>query len=168
MGSFSDSQLKLHRWLKDKFTKLVARTGFLLRAPPEGVGQCVAVCRHICPCGIFLEQRRRPQGQRHEGCMRRASHGHVLPPDVERVRMLILGLDEGSIGTAGVAAGAFLLKKTIWGKFDKIHRVIRDLKLADGGCCNKVFEKAKLWSAYIFGLNNRPFGSGTNHSLKEL
>ena len=92
----------------------------------------------------------------------------VLPPDVERVRMLILGLDEGSIGTAGVAAGAFLLKKTIWGKFDKIHRVIRDLKLADGGCCNKVFEKAKLWSAYIFGLNNRPFGSGANHSLKEL
>ena len=42
MGSFSDSQLKLHRWLKDKFTKLVARTGFPLRAPPEGVGQCVA------------------------------------------------------------------------------------------------------------------------------
>ena len=35
----------------------------------------------------------------------------VLPPDVERVRMLILGLDEGSIGTAGVAAGAFLLEK---------------------------------------------------------
>ena len=33
----------------------------------------------------------------------------VLPPDVERVRMLILGLDEVSIGTAGVAAGAFLL-----------------------------------------------------------
>ena len=83
MGSFSDSQLKLHRWLKDKFTKLVARTGFPLRAPPEGVGQCVAVCRHICPCGIFLEQRKRPagtalfqQGHRHEGCMRRASQGH--------------------------------------------------------------------------------------------
>ena len=92
----------------------------------------------------------------------------VLPPDVERVRMLILGLDEGSIGTAGVAAAAFLLKKTIWAKFDKIHRIIRDLKLADGGCCNKVFEKAKLWSAYIFGLNNRPFGSGANYSVKEL
>ena len=40
----------------------------------------------------------------------------VLPPDVERVRMLILGLDEGSIGTAGVAAGAFLLKKNIMGE----------------------------------------------------
>ena len=92
----------------------------------------------------------------------------VLPPDVERVRMLILGLDEVSIGTAGVAAGAFLLKTTVLRKFDKMHRVIRDLKLADGGCCNKVFEKAKLWSAYIFGLNSRPFGSGANSSLKEL
>ena len=40
----------------------------------------------------------------------------VLPPDVERVRMLILGLDEGSIGTAGVAAAAFLLKKNNMGE----------------------------------------------------
>mgnify|MGYP004286576465 CR=1 FL=1 len=30
-----------------------------------------------------------------------------------------------------------------------------------------MFEKAKLWSAYIYGLNNRPFGSGSNHTLKE-
>ena len=35
-------QLALNKWLKVKFTKLVARTGFPLRAPPEGVGQCVA------------------------------------------------------------------------------------------------------------------------------
>ena len=69
----------------------------------------------------------------------------VLPPDVERVRMLILGLDEGSIGTAGVAAGAILLKNTWWAEFDKIHRVIRDLKLAHCGCCNNVIENAKLW-----------------------
>ena len=40
-GSCSE-QLKLHKWRKNKFTKLVARTGFSLRAPPEGVGQCVA------------------------------------------------------------------------------------------------------------------------------
>ena len=40
----------------------------------------------------------------------------VLPPDVERVRMLFLRLDEGSTGTAGVAAGAFLLKKNIMGE----------------------------------------------------
>ena len=91
----------------------------------------------------------------------------VLPTSVQSVRSLLLCLDEGSVGTAGVAAAAFHLKKTIWIKPDKIHRVIRDLKLAEGHCCNKLFEKAKLWSAYLFGLNNRPFGSGANSSLKK-
>ena len=83
------------------------------------------------------------------------------------VRSLLLGLDEGSVGTAGVAAAAFLRKKKIWINPDKIHRVIRDLKLAEGHCCNKLFEEAELWSAYLFGFNNRPFGSGTNSSLKK-
>ena len=89
----------------------------------------------------------------------------VLPRSVQSVRSLLLGLDEGSVGTAGVAAAAFHLKKTIWVKPDKIHRVIRGLKLAEGHCCNKLFEEAKLWSAYLLGLNNRPFGSGANSSL---
>ena len=35
----------------------------------------------------------------------------VLPLDLLRVRMLILGLDEGSVRTAGVAAAAFHIKK---------------------------------------------------------
>ena len=92
----------------------------------------------------------------------------MLLRDVERVRTLILGLDQGSIGSAVVAAAAFQqsLRKMVWGKFDKIHRIIRDLKLAEGHCCGKIFEKTKLWSTYIFGLNNRPFGSGSNHTLK--
>ena len=92
----------------------------------------------------------------------------VLPTSVQSVRSLLLCLDEGSVGTAGVAAAAFHLKKTIWIKPDKIHRVIRDLKLAEGHCCNKLFEGTKLWSAYLFGLNNRPFGSGANASLKNV
>ena len=65
-----------------------------------------------------------------------------------------------------MAVAAFLLKKTIWIKPDQIHRAIRDLKLAEGHCCNKLFEEAKLCSAYLFGLNSRPFGSGANSSLK--
>ncbi len=91
----------------------------------------------------------------------------VLPRGVGEVRMLILGLDEGSIGSAGVAAAAFKLNKLVWARFDKIHRVIRDLKLAENHACCKVFEKAKLWSAYLYGMNNRPFGSGAIHSVKE-
>ena len=91
----------------------------------------------------------------------------VLPPDVEDILTLILGLDEGSIGTAGVAGGSFKMKAMLWAKFDKIHRIIRDMKLGENDCCGKVFAKAKLWSAYLYGLNNRPFGSGSNHTLKE-
>ena len=92
----------------------------------------------------------------------------ALPTSVQSVRSLLLCLDEGSVGTAGVAAAAFHLKKTIWVNPDKIHRVIRDLKLAEGHCCNKLFEKTKLWSSYMFGLNNRPFGSGANASLNNV
>ena len=91
----------------------------------------------------------------------------VLPATVSRVRTLVLGLDEGSIGSAGVAALAFRFKVTVWAKFDKIHRLIRDLKLAESDCCNKIFAKAKLWTSYLYGLNNRPFGSGANHTAKE-
>ena len=87
---------------------------------------------------------------------------------MQSVRSLLLGLDEGSVGTAGVAAAAFHLKKTIWIKPDKIHRVIRDLKLAEGHCCNNVLEKAKFWSSYLFGLNNRPFNSGANYYLNKF
>ena len=81
--------------------------------------------------------------------------------------MLILGLDEGSIGAAGVAFSAFHLKHTVWARFDKIHRLIRDMKLAEADCCGKLFVKAKLWSNYLYGLNNRPFGSGANHPAKQ-
>jgi len=35
----------------------------------------------------------------------------VLPSSVQSVRSLLLGLDEGSVGTAGVAAAVFHLKK---------------------------------------------------------
>ena len=69
-------------------------------------------------------------------------------------------------GTVGVAAAAFLLKKTIWVKPNKIHKVIRDVKLAESHCCNKVVERAELWSSYLFGFNKTPFGSSTNSSLK--
>ena len=61
----------------------------------------------------------------------------VLPTSVQSVRSLLLCLDEGSVGTAGVAAAAFLLKKRIWAKPDKINNVIRDVKLAESHCCIK-------------------------------
>ena len=89
----------------------------------------------------------------------------VLPTSVQSVRSLLLCLDDGSVGAVGVAVAAFHLKKTFWINPDKMHRAIRNLKLAEGHCCNTLFENDKLWSAYLFGLNNRPIGSGAISSL---
>ena len=75
-------------------------------------------------------------------------------------------LDHGTIGAAGVAYGMFMMCKLLCPKFDKIDRLIRDLKNAQKHCCKSVFLKTKLWTSYLFGLNNRPFGSGGNATLK--
>ena len=65
----------------------------------------------------------------------------VLPDGVKKVHTLILGLDEGSIGTAGVAAVAFKFGAMVWIRTDKIHRIIRDIKLAEIHSCGgtKIF-----------------------------
>ena len=45
-------------------------------------------------------------------------------------------------------------------KFDKFHRVIRDIKLFIGRCCSSLFLKAQLYTTLIWGINYKPFGSG--------
>ena len=62
----------------------------------------------------------------------------VLPVSLVKVRLLLLMLDHGSVGAAGVAFGAFALGKLIWAKWDPIHRLIRDMKNAE----------IKLWVRY--------------------
>ena len=52
----------------------------------------------------------------------------VLPADCTKVPLLTLMLDQGSIGTAGAAFSIFHQGKMLHPRFDKIHRVIRDLK----------------------------------------
>jgi hypothetical protein len=52
----------------------------------------------------------------------------------------------------------------VTGKFDTIHRCIRDLKLAAQAV--PIFVKTKLWSSYLFSLNKRPFGSGAFGTAK--
>ena len=36
-------------------------------------------------------------------------------------------------------------------KFDKFHRVIRDIKLAMARCCSSLFVKAQLYTTFIWG-----------------
>ena len=89
----------------------------------------------------------------------------VLPPLLEDVKLLLLQYDQGSIGGAAAACLEFRQGRMVTVKFDKIHRIIRDMKLA--GQAVPIFVKSKLWSAYIFSLNKRPFGSGAHGTAKE-
>ena len=45
-------------------------------------------------------------------------------------------------------------------KFDKIHRSIRDYKLAIGRACRVQFLRTQLHSSYVLSLNYKPCGTG--------
>ena len=59
--------------------------------------------------------------------------------------MLVLGLDQGGIGTAATAF-ADSQEVMVHAKFDKIHRIIRDVKLSLTHCCRGVFLLLELGS----------------------
>ena len=75
----------------------------------------------------------------------------VLPTDPSwqiQQPMLTLSIDQGGVG---MAAAAFLIKDHMLHiRCDKIHRVIRDYKLAISHAADGLFLKAQLHSGYIF------------------
>ena len=93
----------------------------------------------------------------------------VVPDGLENVMLLLLQLDHGSIGSAGISYVEYELGWLITGSYDKIHRCIRSLKTAASAV--PVFQKTKLHSAYLYSINKRPFGSGafatSRHRLME-
>ena len=90
----------------------------------------------------------------------------VLPAGLKTIPLLVTGLDQGSIGSAGMAYAINELQCCMHAKFDKFHRIIRDIKLSISHCCSGVFQKAMLYSSYLWSLNYKPFGSGGFSSLK--
>ena len=84
----------------------------------------------------------------------------MLPDDLVDVPLLVLGLDQGSIGTAGQAYAEEVMQSMVHTKYDKFHRVIRDIKLSFQHSCNGIFLKSQLYSSYIWGVNFKPFGTG--------
>ena len=80
------------------------------------------------------------------------------------IPILVLGLDQGSIGLAGMAFA--MRDNMVHVKCDKIHRAIRDFKNSMSRCLKGLFLKAQLHSSYIFALNYKPFGSGGFFSQK--
>ena len=71
------------------------------------------------------------------------------------INLLVLGLDQGSIGAAGYAYSDSM-GALIHVKWDKFHRVIRDINLAVEHSCNGLFLKQKgpFWRPSFRGLYN--------------
>ena len=88
-----------------------------------------------------------------------ATMKQVIPCDLEDVPLLVLLLDQGSIGAAGVGFTDHL-GKLVLVKFEKIHRLIRDIKLALQHCCGGVLLKAQVYSSNLWNYHQKPFGSG--------
>ena len=54
----------------------------------------------------------------------------------------------------------FKLHLLVFTVFDKIHRCIRDIKLATEHSLNMDMARAVLWWQHLTSLNGKPFGSG--------
>ena len=89
----------------------------------------------------------------------RATSKRVLPVALDNVPVLILMLDQGSIGSAGAGFSEWMQKLIVF-KWEKIHRLIRDIKGPIGKSCGGVFLKSQVYSSYVWNLGQKPFGSG--------
>ena len=90
----------------------------------------------------------------------------VLPDGFADSLLLLVNLDQGSIGAAGMAFGIHHKELMAVVRFDKFHRIIRDVKLSLKHCCGGVFLKTQLFSSYVYGLNYKPFNSGGFSQVK--
>ena len=83
----------------------------------------------------------------------------VLPSNLGEVPLLVMMLDQGSIGAAG-SGYVDHLGKMILMKWEKIHRLICDIKGSLKRCCGGSPLKAQVYSSYLWNFQSKPFGSG--------
>jgi hypothetical protein len=88
-----------------------------------------------------------------------ATSKQVLPPDLVNVPLLVILLDQGSIGAAGTGFSDYAFKMVLM-KFEKIHRLIRDIKLSLLHSCGGVLTKAQVYSSSLWNCHQKPFASG--------
>ena len=83
----------------------------------------------------------------------------VLPDGLQAVLLAVFMLDQGAIGCA---ASGFVdhIGKMIVIRYEKAHRLIRDIKGPLAKCCKGAVLKAQVFSSYIWNLASKPWGSG--------
>ena len=107
-----------------------------------------------------------------EAAPRAATQGPVpgLAPTTEteplRLPLLVLSLDQGSLGAAGFAFLESYRHMMVTCKWDKFHRVVRDIKLSMARASG-LFLKAQLFTAFLWSLNYKPYGTGVHGTKKK-
>ena len=79
---------------------------------------------------------------------------------------LSLGADSGAIGRSGGAFGRNFLRLNMHCYIDKIHRLIRDIKLAAEHTEGGQMHKAVMHMSYVWSLSQKPWHQGTWHEVK--
>ena len=92
---------------------------------------------------------------------------HVLVlPELQKPgdwKQLVISLDSGGIGRAGGSFAKHGLHTNICMTYDKMHRVVRDCKLAAEQSQNGDVYRALLQMSFVWSLHTRPCGSGAWH-----
>ena len=94
-----------------------------------------------------------------EGTVHRVLPDSAFVPS-QSYKLLVVSLDQGGVGAAGVVFAQEQMRMMIFAHWDKFHRVIRDINLALGRCANGLFLKTRIFSAHLWSLNYKPWGTG--------
>lgn len=86
----------------------------------------------------------------------------VLPPHLKpgEWKQLVISLDSGGIGRAGGSFAKHAVHTNIFMSYDKIHRIVRDCKLAAEHSQNGDVYRGILQMSFVWSLHSKPFGSG--------
>ena len=91
----------------------------------------------------------------------------VLGEGLEEFPLLVAGLDQGSVGAAGMAFAEYQMQAMVWTNFDKFHRLVRDMKLSFKYAARGLFLKTQIFTSFIWSLNYKPFNSGAFFTKKQ-
>ena len=85
-----------------------------------------------------------------------------MPADTASIELplLVLTMDQGGIGSAGVFYAMGHLRLMVGTRWDKYHRGVNDVKLACQHTSGGLFRRVILLMTYLFNLNYGPFGKG--------
>ena len=84
----------------------------------------------------------------------------LAPAQSNAEKLLVVSLDQGSVGAAGIVFAQESMGAMVFAHWDKYHRLMRDINLAMNGTASGLFLKTRIFSAHLWSLNYKPWGTG--------